>query len=141
MYIKLKDLLLEALNESAKSATLFSASRSKRTEKFRKLASLLPTKIQAEMIRKFQEWLSTGELQNIRQLAKHSEFYKLDLPQEYRAVAKYNNGYLIWVWVGSHEAYNREVQTLTGKYANVMLKEDDLGDVSLLFNPDGSVNL
>lgn len=141
MYIKLKDILVRLLNEDSKSATLFSASRSKRTKKFRKLSSMLPIKIQMEMIKKFQEWRATGQLQNIVQLSHHSDFYKLELPQQHRAIAKFDNGHLIWIWVGSHESYNNEMRELTARYSNVALREDDSEQTEELFNPDGTVNL
>ena len=73
------------------------------------------------------------------------------ISSQYRAIAKIDQGHLIWVWAGTHNDYNREVARVTTRYANVRLlppkpkntiNEDEFSlDIQDLFNPDGSINL
>ena len=73
------------------------------------------------------KWKNEKVLYNVYNVVGQPQFFSLELPQHYRAIAKYDNGYLIWFWCGSHESYNREASVLATKYAHISLTEE-VGD-------------
>lgn len=155
IFNKHKKLVLEhvlSLNEGPQNTpteqdTGISAERSKRTKNFKTQMELLPSDGQQDMVDRFIEWKKTGVLRNSERVNRSAEFIRVAIRgTRYRAIAKevkdaQGKSYLIWVWAGTHQAYNNIVDKLRDRFSGIMLREDDSEQMEDLFNPDGSLNL
>lgn len=140
---KLRQIISECINElidevsGVNYSDKFDITRSKRTRKFKELSGSLPREIQRSMMEMFEKWKESGVLRNFAQMtitAHARRYFKLDLPAHYRAIAIEDNHNLIWIWVGSHENYNK---LWTKLYRESI---EDFG-IEPLLNTDGSFNL
>lgn len=84
--------------------------RSKRTKSFRKLFDALPADAQRQArdaYELFKKDPRYGSLQFKRISTKDARVYSARVGDHYRAIGLLEGDTVTWIWIGTHEEYNR----------------------------------
>lgn len=82
------------------------------TPQFRKLLSDLPQKIQAEAREGFERWKEDPRAVGWKRLnGMHADVYSVEIGRRWRAIGVVSKEHdaVVWMFVGSHETYNRYI--------------------------------
>ena len=83
--------------------------KSRATRRFWHLFDALPAPVQALALRNYQLWLrdSAHPSLDYHRLRGSQNRYSVRVGDHYRALGRVDGDAIIWVWVGTHEEYNR----------------------------------
>jgi plasmid maintenance system killer protein len=83
--------------------------KSKTTPGFWSRYGQLPVEIQRLADRCYQMWLDNPHHPSLRfkKLGGRERLYSARVGDHYRAVADFDGEAFVWVWIGSHEEYNK----------------------------------
>ncbi|HEY3840733.1 MAG TPA: hypothetical protein VGL72_29375 [Bryobacteraceae bacterium] len=85
---------------------------SRATPKFWQLLHALPPSIQTLAEKNYRLWREDPHHASLRfrRLQGSQERYTVRIGDHYRALATVKGGVITWVWIGTHEEYNRLVK-------------------------------
>ena len=83
--------------------------KSRRSKNFRKMFALLPAHIQELAVRNFHLWRKNAAHPSLNFKALDEPDWSVRVGDHYRAMgAKRPDGSILWYWIGTHEAYNKQ---------------------------------
>ena len=85
---------------------------SKATRRFWKLYQALPEFVQRLAVKNYRLWCENPQHPSLdfKPLAGSGERYSIRVGDHYRALGRKINGGYEWVWIGTHENYNKLVR-------------------------------
>jgi hypothetical protein len=86
--------------------------KSRATQRFWNLFEALPTPTQALAVKNYQLWLKNPAHPSLdfHRLRGSQNRCAVRVGDHYRALGHMDAGAVIWVWIGTHEEYNRLVR-------------------------------
>ena len=90
------------------------AYRSVVTPQFRKMLNDLPERIQQEARQAFERWKEDPRTVGWKPLAgMHAQVHSVEIGRRYRALGVVDKAHnaVVWVFAGSHETYNRYIES------------------------------
>jgi hypothetical protein len=86
--------------------------RSRASRRFWDLFRALPAPVQALAVKNYQLWLTDPNHPSLhfRRLRGSPDRYSVRVGDHYRAIGRMETGTMTWVWIGTHEGYNRLVR-------------------------------
>jgi len=86
--------------------------KSRATRRFWHLFHALPAPAQALAAKNYQLWLrnSAHPSLDFHRLRGSHDRYSIRVGDRYRALGRIEKGTIAWVWIGTHEEYNRLVR-------------------------------
>lgn len=83
--------------------------RSRRIKSFRKLFARLPWQVQQDAIIAYNMFRDDPYHPSLhfKQIDPLDSIYSVRIGRSYRAIGRYENGVILWYWIGSHEDYNK----------------------------------
>lgn len=80
---------------------------SKTTPEFWERYNALPSDVKKLADRGYRIWLANPQHPSIRFKPFHGTLYSARIGAHYRAVGHLKDGLMTWVWIGTHEEYNK----------------------------------
>ena len=75
---------------------------------FWKLYDALPENVQKTAVRGYRQWLDDPYYPSLHfKKVKNPDLYSVRVGLNYRALALRNGNTVTWIWIGSHEKYNK----------------------------------
>jgi hypothetical protein len=86
--------------------------KSRATRRFWNLFDALPKPVQALAVKNYQLWLKNPAhpSPDFHRLRASPDRYAVRVGNHYRAIGRLDAKAITWVWIGTHEEYNRLVQ-------------------------------
>ncbi len=82
--------------------------KSRTTHTFWKLYNNLPEVVQKAAINSYQKWKINPHYPSLMfKKLKNSELYAVRVGLNYRALGLRDDDVMTWIWIGSHEDYNK----------------------------------
>ena len=84
------------------------------TQRFRKVFSHLPAKIQAQVRKAYKQFKKDPFYPSLRFKQIHSikSIYSVRINLDYRAVGLWDENEIIWFWIGTHDEYEKLISKL-----------------------------
>lgn len=82
--------------------------KSRRSKQFLKLFEQLPQDVQKQAYKAYKLFSADPYHPSLhfKEIDERNHMYSVRIGRRYRAVGKYENNKIEWVWIGSHEDYN-----------------------------------
>jgi mRNA-degrading endonuclease RelE of RelBE toxin-antitoxin system len=83
--------------------------KSRRTPRFKKLLAKLPTHVQEQAEKAYQQFKRDPSYNSLdfKQLKSHKSLYSARVGDHYRVLGRMEGDTIIWSWIGTHEDYNK----------------------------------
>ena len=83
---------------------------SRRLKSFRKLYDDLPLPARALAVETYKKWTKNPDTLGLhfKPLRGYDDIWSINVGDHYRAVAVRDGNTVVWIWIGTHEAFNNK---------------------------------